>query len=575
VLRGAAVCSIALTLALACGPREEARPLVPSAPAASGGAAGEAPRVVSIVGTNDLHGRVYALPLLAGYVDNLRRARAADGGGVLLLDGGDMFQGTLESNLLEGTSVRDAYAALGYDAVAIGNHEFDYGPRGPSTTPKTSADDARGALRALAEGAPFPFLLANVVHEDTGKRPDWKNVLASTKVVVAGIPIGLVGITTEDLLHTTIVSNVSDLAVAPAAAVVEREADALRQSGARAVIVLAHAGSHCKAFTNDVEADSCAKDEEVFRLAAALPEGTVDVIVAGHTHAGVAHDVNGIAIIEQYAYGRAFGRVDLTFSGSPVELVSHEIFAPHDLCPGQAKPDFAACTPADYESAAVVRSAKVEAAIAAGVHAAKDRRVAPVGVELEGVIARAYQHESPLGNLFADLILDGAPGADAALMNGGGLRDDLPAGPLHYGALFEAFPFDNLVGTARIAAGDLERLLAAHFERDGGGILSIAGLSVSARCDGATLTVELRRGGSSKPLADDEPLLIAASDFMLLGGDGFWGPLSPPPLTIGDELMRDIFERGLAKRKRLAARDVYDAAKPRLELAEPRPIRCP
>src|SRR6187549_3062659 len=78
---------------------------------------------ISIVGTNDLHGAVDRLPILAGYVANLRAARAADGGAVLLIDAGDMFQGTLESNLNEGASVIAAYNALGYAASAVGNHD--------------------------------------------------------------------------------------------------------------------------------------------------------------------------------------------------------------------------------------------------------------------------------------------------------------------------------------------------------------------------------------------------------------------------------------------------------------------
>src|SRR5262245_13254684 len=90
---------------------------------------------LTIVGTNDLHGALQRLPLLAGHVANLRAARAADGGGgVLLVDAGDLFQGTLESNLAEGADVVRAYNLMGYAASAVGNHEFDYGPEGPAAT---------------------------------------------------------------------------------------------------------------------------------------------------------------------------------------------------------------------------------------------------------------------------------------------------------------------------------------------------------------------------------------------------------------------------------------------------------
>src|SRR5919201_6330769 len=115
---------------------------------------------ISVVATTDLHGHVESLPWLGGHLRNLRARRATDGGGVLLVDSGDMFQGTLESNLVEGASVVRGYNALGYAAAAIGNHEFDFGPAGPAQLPGPH-DDPRGALKARARQARFPFVAAN------------------------------------------------------------------------------------------------------------------------------------------------------------------------------------------------------------------------------------------------------------------------------------------------------------------------------------------------------------------------------------------------------------------------------
>ncbi len=113
----------------ACAPKTPVSAPTAPAPSASSGSV-----TLSIVGTADLHGAILAnegrggLALLAGYVANLRAARAADNGGVILLDGGDLFQGTLESNLNEGAAVISAYNIIGYTASAVGNHEFDFGP---------------------------------------------------------------------------------------------------------------------------------------------------------------------------------------------------------------------------------------------------------------------------------------------------------------------------------------------------------------------------------------------------------------------------------------------------------------
>src|ERR1051325_5142918 len=136
---------------IACAPS----PAVPAAPYQGGGRGHAAakppaspptkPVTLSIMGTNDLHGALERLPLLAGYLANVRAARAADGGGVVLVDGGDLFQGTLESNLGEGVDVVRAYNQIGYTASTVGNHEFDYGPVGPAVTAK-NGEDPRGAL---------------------------------------------------------------------------------------------------------------------------------------------------------------------------------------------------------------------------------------------------------------------------------------------------------------------------------------------------------------------------------------------------------------------------------------------
>ena len=177
---------IAAVVALACAGTGRAPTAGPPAPIAPPPAI-----TLSIVGTNDLHGGILqrgdrgGLALLGGYVGNVRAARARDGGAVLLLDAGDMFQGTLESNLNEGASVIAAYNTLGYAAAAVGNHDFDFGPTGPAATPQSPSDDARGALKARAMQAAFPFLAANLIDEATGRPVDWPNVRPSTMVTVA------------------------------------------------------------------------------------------------------------------------------------------------------------------------------------------------------------------------------------------------------------------------------------------------------------------------------------------------------------------------------------------------------
>ena len=218
----------------------------------------------------------------------------------LLIDAGDMFQGTLESNLSEGAPVVAAYNQLGYAAAAIGNHEFDYGPAGDRVIPATSTDDPRGALKARAAEAKFPFLTANILDSATGLPVNWPNVKPSIMVEVSGVKIGIVGVATSVTLSTTIAPNVRGLVIAPLAPAIIREATKLRQAGATVVVVAAHAGGTCQRFDSPADLSSCQQNAEIMRVARDIPAGLVNVIVAGHAHLGVAHEVAGIAIIESY-----------------------------------------------------------------------------------------------------------------------------------------------------------------------------------------------------------------------------------------------------------------------------------
>jgi 5'-nucleotidase len=205
-------------------------PVPAPAPAPVSPAAAPHAVTISLVGTNDLHGAIDRLPLFAGYIANLRAARAADGGAVVLVDAGDMFQGTLESNLGEGADVVRAYNQLGYAAATLGNHEFDYGPVGSAATAQTFADDPRGALEARAHEAKFPFVTSNIDDSLTHARMDYANMPASTMVTAAGVHIGIIGAATASTPYTTMPANFTGLAIAPTAARIADEARVLRAS---------------------------------------------------------------------------------------------------------------------------------------------------------------------------------------------------------------------------------------------------------------------------------------------------------------------------------------------------------
>jgi 5'-nucleotidase len=535
--------------------------------------------IVSVVGTNDVHGRLASLPVLAGYLANLRAARAADHGAVVLLDGGDMFQGTLESNLNEGAAMIAGYGALGYTAVTVGNHEFDFGPEGPRSTARAD-EDPRGALRARAREAGFPLLTANLVAASDGAHVDWPNMPASVVVERAGVRVGILGVTTEETPRTTLAANFRDLAVEPLAQSVAREAAALRARGCALVLLTAHAGGRCRHFDDPRDITSCDDDQEIVRLARALPPGTLDAIVAGHTHAGVAHFLSGIPVLESFANGRAFGRVDLVLERATGHLREARIQPPHALC--GITPDAPACADERYEGAPVVPDAALEAQLAPAFRSAATQREQSLRVTLAAPFARSGGRESALGNLLADLLRERAPGgADVGLVNGGGIRKDLPAGPLTYGALYETFPFDNRFAVLRLRGDELRRVLTANLSASES-LLSISGVRVDARCRGDVLDVRVFRvtARGERPLRDGERLRVATSDFVATGGDALLASLvSTENLTLHDDgpTIRDASAEALRARGGTLRPDdpvIFDAARPRWAHPGARPVRC-
>jgi 2',3'-cyclic-nucleotide 2'-phosphodiesterase (5'-nucleotidase family) len=535
---------------------------------------------LSIVGTNDLHGALERLPVFAGFVTNLRAARAADGGGVVLVDGGDLFQGTLESNFGEGADVVRAYNYLGYAAVAIGNHEFDFGPEGPAATPGPN-DDPQGALKARAREARFPFLAANIVDDRTGTRILWPNMPSSTLIEIAGIKVGIIGVSTETTPQTTMLANLAGLRISPPAAAIVRQAAMLRAHGARVIIAAMHIGSRCKDLDDPDDVSSCNTGSELFGLIHDLPRATVDVIVAGHTHAGVAHRIAGIAVIESFGLGRAFGRVDLQIDPAGT-IASVHIDKPHLICQldrGGNPVPVASCEPGDYEGRPVERDGEVQQIVDAAIGRASERSKEELGVTVVERIRQAYADESPEGNLVTDLMLEAHPEAQIALTSGGALRADLPVGPLTYGALYAALPFDNKFAIVDLTGTDLRTMIASNMIHSEVSILSWGGLTARVRCKAGKLDVQIQVGG--KPVDDRARYKVVTSDFLAAGGDGELGRLKLPEgaIRITDTIIRegiaDVLRRWKATpRATIDPSRWYSAARPRLDYPGKRPIDC-
>jgi 5'-nucleotidase len=196
----------------------------------------------------------------------------------------------------------------------------------------------------------------------------------------------------------------------------------------------------------------------------------------------------------------------------------------------------------------------------------RELKARPLGINLETPIRRQGGGDSPLGNLFTDALRASIPGADAAIHNtGGGLRADLPQGPLIFGSVFEVMPFDNKVVALRLTGAQVRTVFATHL-RNSRRTVGVSGIRVRAMCAGGSVDVALTR--SSGAVRDDEVLTVAATDFLATGGDGILKPVIPPggfPIPDDAPLARDLLASYLQRLDGpLREEQFVDTANPRL-----------
>jgi 2',3'-cyclic-nucleotide 2'-phosphodiesterase (5'-nucleotidase family) len=392
----------------------------------------------------------------------------------LRFDAGDEMQGTLASNLEFGRSTIAAMNLLGVDAAAVGNHDFDW-----------SVDTL---LRRMAD-ARYPWLVANVVDSATGKRPDWA---IPFRVLQAGrLKVGVLGyITTEtkSIVRSDLLKGVN---FAGPESLREPLAQ-LRAEGPDLVILLAHEGARCEGGPEG----SCGGP--IIDLARGLDSGTVDLIIAGHRHSLTNTRVNGIPIVQAGSSGGDVAMVDVvkTLVGSR-ELRTRLI------------PVYADSIGADTAMQRLVE----------GFRQRSDSLASRVIVTLKTPATR-NRGQYALANLVADAHRN-ALRADFAIMNNGGVRTGLPAGPVNYAQVFEVSPFGNELVRIRLTGRQMRQVLE-HTLNDGTPGVHISGLRVtydSRRPAGQRIRdVRLLTG---RRMEDRATYTLAINDFLADGREGF------------------------------------------------------
>ncbi len=388
---------------------------------------------VSILYTNDLQGRI--LPYEARWVE--KDPKPLIGGSAslatclkgmsydLLLDAGDFFQGTPEGDFTGGEAMIKVMNELGYDALTIGNHDYDQGNEN---------------VKRLAEMAQFPFLSANIIDEKTGKRVEY--ALPYIIKEIRGIRFGIFGLTTP----TSICEGLRFKEVIPTA----EECLKKLEEKADIIIALTHLGF-------DPE-----EKEEITDYQLAESVSGIDIIIGGHyereLHPPVISPKYKTIICQTKGLGAYLGRLDLVIDKRRKKILKAK---------GEIITLWQDEYPPDERMASLVESAtsKVREEMGEVIGEAREEiRRDPEGLR-----------ESNLGNWQADLMRD-FTGTNIAFQNSFGIREDIPKGEITKRDIYQVSPFGNTLVTMDFSGREIWQILEESMGR--AGILQVSGLNL-------------------------------------------------------------------------------------------------
>jgi 2',3'-cyclic-nucleotide 2'-phosphodiesterase (5'-nucleotidase family) len=441
--------------------------LLAALPSASGDA------YVTVLHFNDYHGYLQArrygqenfavMSRISTAIQEVRDWNDAHDASTLVFVAGDILQGTPLSTVYKGEPDVLALNLMDLDAMCVGNHEFDFG------------FDNFQKLHALAR---FPILAANIYVKETGEHLTTPFVSLTLADGTKGAAFGL---TTPDTAVQTSPKNVEQLYFTDAIEEARKLVLELPKE-AQFIVAVTHLGH-----------------DEDLELAAAVPE--IDLIVGGHSHTAVEApvQVGKTLVVQTGGYGQTLGQVDMLVSEG--DVVKYRGFL-REVGP------------------AITPDPQVQAIVDKYANQLDDRLrevIAHTTVRLDGEHELSRAQETNLGNLVTDIIRDYAR-ADVCLWNAGGIRSSIEAGPITFGDILTVVPFGNIIATKPVSGEQLRQVLEfnAAQTRPFGGFLQVSGL-----------TMEIEGNRLGKVMVGDRPLdpsatyLIATSEFMLAGGDGY------------------------------------------------------
>ncbi|MFA6092196.1 MAG: bifunctional UDP-sugar hydrolase/5'-nucleotidase [Elusimicrobiota bacterium] len=463
---------------------------------------------VQVFHTNDIHGGLMAHPasfykpdphrLIGGAAALSSALKKLSEPGVprLLLDPGDWFQGTPEGNFTKGRSMAEFFDLLGYDAVGVGNHEYDYG---------------EAHLQDLVSQMKTPVTSANVLMTSGERVPYLRPYVLTEK---GGVKVGIFGLLTTAMPALSFSRNFAGRTAADEIVYARKAVAELKAAGAEVIILLSHVGY------GELDKKPFQDDKAI---AAAVPG--IDLIVGGHSHSalenGFREPVHGTLIVQSGSGLSRVGRVVLEIDPKTHKVVRSEAGL-RDLWVDEFGEDPAV------------------AAMVGKYHEEVGRTLDVVIGTSSVVLSRERFSESSMGDWMTDCERRYSK-TQLAFQNSGGIRADISPGPVTLRSIFEAMPFDNAVVLLNLTGRQVREVLEHSISGDRG-LLQASGLRLSydASAPAGRRLKEVFVG--DRPLRDEDVYSVTAADFVVGGGDGYSIFSQGTDKVFTPILVRDVLE---------------------------------
>ncbi|MBY6187102.1 bifunctional UDP-sugar hydrolase/5'-nucleotidase UshA [Marinobacter hydrocarbonoclasticus] len=479
--------------------------------------AGEACVRFTVLHTNDHHGRFwpnrygeYGMAARKTLIDRIRAEVTAEGGQVLLFSGGDINTGVPESDLQDAEPDFQGMNLLGYDAMAVGNHEFD---------------NPLAVLEQQQLWAEFPMLSANVYHRDGTTR-----YFEPYKVFeVGGLKLAVVGMTTEDTARIGNPEYVKTLRFTDPRNEIRT---VLAELGSEPDVDLVFALTHMGHYQDGRHGSNAPGD---VLMARSLAPGQLDVIIGGHSQNPVCMEPgsnayaafepgdacqpdrqNGTWIMQAYEWGKYVGRADFEYFDGQLHLASYQLL-PVNLTRKNAEGE------REWAADVIPQDAQTEALLApyqARGQSQLDEVISATDGILMGERDVVRGQVTNLGKLIAAAHSNGAVQADFGIINSGGIRASIEAGKVTYRDVLTVQPFGNDVTLTTMTGRELKQYLAsvATQTRGSGGYPHFNGIEMVVDCQAQQVEIERIGGRSFDP---DARYRFTLPGYNAAGGNGY------------------------------------------------------